>query len=82
MVIPNTGLMIDKVEILRNYHDHAVVITLSNMNKSLAGRIVDDSPDDHCVIVRDPDLVEYYETKSESLIERVYFRDMKAIDYQ
>ena len=44
--------MIGKVEILRNYHDHAIVITLS------------------------------YETKEESLLERVYFKDMKAIEYQ
>jgi len=80
--IPNTGPMIDKVQILRNFHDHAIVITLANANKSLAGRIVDDSPADHCIVVRDPDLVEYYETKKESLLERVYFRDMKAIEYQ
>ncbi len=74
--------MIDKVDILRNYHDHAIVITLSNVNERLSGRIVDDSPEDHCVIVRDPDLVEYYETKKNSLVNRVYFKDMKAIDYQ
>jgi hypothetical protein len=74
--------MIDKVQILRNFHDHAIVITLSNAKNSLAGRIVDDSPEDHCMVVRDPDLVEYYETKKESLLERVYFRDMKAIEYQ
>ena len=74
--------MIDKVEILRNYHDQAIVITLSKVNKTLAGRIVDDSPEDHCIVVRDPDLVEYYETKSQSLVERVYFKDMKAIQYQ
>jgi hypothetical protein len=82
VTIPNTGHMIDKVEILRNFHDHAVVITLSNMKKSLIGRIVDDSPVDHCVVVRDPDLIEYYETKKESLMQRVYFSDMKSIDYQ
>ena len=74
--------MINKVEILRNYHDHAIVITLANVNRTLAGRIVDDTPEDHCVVVRDPDLVEYYETKKESLIQRVYFKDMKAIEYQ
>ena len=74
--------MIDKVEILRNYHDQAIVITLSKVNKTLEGRIVDDSPEDHCIVVRDPDLVEYYETKSQSLVERVYFKDMKAIEYQ
>ena len=74
--------MINKVEILRNYHDHAIVITLSNVKDSLSGMIVDDSPDDHCILVKDPDLVEYYETKKESLLERVYFHDMKAIEYQ
>ena len=74
--------MIDKVEILRNYHDQAIVISLSNFKESLSGMIVDDSPDDHCVFVKDHDLVEYYETKEESLQERVYFKDMKAIEYQ
>lgn len=74
--------MIDKVEILRNYHDQAIVISLSNLNESLSGMIVDDSPDDHCVFVRDGDLVEYYETRKESLQERVYFKDLEAIDYQ
>jgi len=74
--------MIDKVDILRNYHDQAIVISLSNYKESLSGMIVDDSPDDHCVFVRDNDLVEYYETKEESLLERVYFSDMRTIDYQ
>ncbi len=74
--------MIDKVEILRNYHDQAIVISLSNVKESLSGMIVDDSPDDHCVLVKDPDLIEYYETKEESLLERVYFKDMKTIEYQ
>lgn len=74
--------MINKVEILRNYHDHAIIITLANMEESLSGMIVDDSPDDHCVFVKDPNLVEYYDTKSESLQERIYFKDVKAIDYQ
>ena len=74
--------MIDKVEILRNYHDHAIIVTLSNAKKPLSGMIVDHSPDDHCVLVPDPNLVEYYETKKESLVERIYFKDMKAIEYQ
>ena len=52
------------------------------MKESLSGMIVDDSPDDHCVFVKDPNLIEYYETKDESLLERVYFKDMMAIDYQ
>ena len=74
--------MIDKVEILRNYHDHAIIISLSNMEESLSGMIVDDSPDDHCVFVKDPNLIEYYETRKESLLEKIYFKDVKAIDYQ
>ncbi len=74
--------MIDKVEILRNYHNHAIIISLSNVEESISGMIVDDSPDDHCVFVKDPNLIEYYDTKRESLLERVYFKDMKAIDYQ
>ena len=74
--------MIGKVEILRNYHDHAIVITLSNVDESLSGMIVDDSPDDHCIFVKDPNLIEYYETKEESLLERVYFEDMETIEYQ
>lgn len=74
--------MIDKVEILRNYHDQAIIISLSNYKESLSGMIIDDSPNDHCVFVRDKDLVEYYETKEESLLELVYFKDLKAIEYQ
>ena len=74
--------MINKVEILRNFHDQAIVITLASMNEPLSGMIVDDSPNDHCIFVKDKDLVEYYETKEESLLERVYFKDLKTIDYQ
>ena len=74
--------MIDKVEILRNYHDQAIVISLSNINEQLSGMIVDDSPDDHCVFVKNKDLIEYYETKKVSLQKRVYFKDLKTIDYQ
>ncbi len=74
--------MIDKVEILRNYHDQAIVISLSNASEQLSGMIVDDSPDDHCVFVKNKDLIEYYETKKVSLQKRVYFKDLKTIDYQ
>ena len=74
--------MIDKVEILRNYHDQAIVISLSNINEQLSGMIVDDSPNDHCVFVKNKDLIEYYETKKVSLQKRVYFKDLKTIDYQ
>ena len=74
--------MIDRIKILRNYHDQAIIISLSNVEEVLSGMIVDDSPEDHCMLVKDHDLVEYYETKEESLLERVYFKDMRAIDYQ
>lgn len=74
--------MINKVEILRNYHDQAIIISVANKVNPLSGMIVDDSQDEYCVVVKDPDLVEYYETRSESLLEKVYFRDMKAIEYQ
>jgi hypothetical protein len=74
--------MIDKTVILRNYHDHSVIITLAHRREPISGMIVDNSPEDHCVVVKDPHVVEYYETKKDSLIERVYFKDMTAIDYQ
>lgn len=74
--------MINKTGVLRNYHDHAIIISLSDVEKSISGMIVDHSPDDHCVFVQDHDLIRYYETREESLLERVYFRDMKAIEYQ
>lgn len=74
--------MIGKIEILRKYHDHAIVITLSNMEESLSGMIVDYSPDDHCIFVKDPDLIDYYETREESLLKKIYFKDMKSIEYQ
>lgn len=38
--------MIDKVQILRKYHNHAIIITLSNVKESFSGMIVDDSPKD------------------------------------
>jgi len=80
--IPNPGKMINRTDILRKYHDHAITIKLSRARKSISGRIVDYTPEDHCVLVRDPDLVEYYETKEDSLVERIYFKDVKAIEYQ
>ena len=74
--------MINKVEILHNYHDQAIIISISNVEEALSGMIVDDSPNDHCVFVKDKDLVEYYETRSQSLSKRIYFNDLKAIKYQ
>ena len=74
--------MIHKNDILRNFHDQAIKITLLNKEEKLSGMIVDDSPADHCKFVEDPNLVEYFETRKESLLHRVYFKDMKAIEYQ
>lgn len=74
--------MISKVDILRNYHDQAIIVTLANEDKSLSGRIVDDTPDDHCVLVKDPDVVQYYDTRDQSLLEVIYFKDVTAIEYQ
>ena len=73
--------MISKVEILRNYHDHAIIITLFDIQESLSGMIVDDSPDDHCIFVKNPDLIEYFETKKQSVLERIYLKDMETIEY-
>lgn len=74
--------MINNLDILRNYHDQAIIITLSDVKESLSGMIVDDSHKDYCIFVRDSDLVEYYETRKKSLMKRVYFKDLKAIQYQ
>lgn len=74
--------MINKNDILRNYHNHAIIIQLADEKELLSGMIVDDTPDDHCIFVKGPNLVEYYETREESLKERIYFKDVTAIDYQ
>ena len=74
--------MINKVDILRNYHNQAIIVTLSNEDESLSGRIVDDTPDDHCVLVKDPDVVQYYDTRDQSLLEVIYFKDVAVIEYQ
>ena len=74
--------MINKIEILRNYHDQAIKIKLADKDEALSGMIVDDTPIDHCKFVENPNLVEYYETREESLLHRVYFKDMKSIEYQ
>ena len=50
---------INKTDILRNYHDQAIVITLADRNETLSGMIVDDTPADHCIFVKDPNLVQY-----------------------
>jgi hypothetical protein len=74
--------MINRVDILRNYHDQKIIITLANAEESLSGMFVDYSPKDHCVFVKDQDLVDYYDTRDETLKEKVYFKDLKDIEYQ
>lgn len=74
--------MIGIVDILRNYHDQAIVISLSGNKEPLSGMIIDDSHKDYCIFVRNQDLIEYYETRKKSLLKRVYFKDLKNIDYQ
>jgi hypothetical protein len=75
-------MTINRTEILRNYHNQAIVIKLTNSKEALSGMIVDDTPEDYCIFVEDPNLVQYYETREESLMERIYFKDMKIIEYQ
>ena len=74
--------MINRVDILRKYHDQKIIITLANVDESLSGMILYDSPRDHCVFVKDQDLVEYYDTHDDMLKEKVYFKGLKAIEYQ
>jgi hypothetical protein len=74
--------MINRTDILRNYHNQAIIIKLANKKEALSGMIVDDTPEDYCIFVKDPYLVEYYETREESLLERIYFKDMTIIEYQ
>lgn len=75
-------MRIDKYEIWRKYIDHAIVITKSGEEDPLAGMIVDDKSDEYCGFVKTPNLIEYYETRSDSLVEKIFFKDVKAIDYQ
>jgi len=74
--------MINRTEILRNYHNQAIIIRLANREDALSGMIVDDTPKEYCIFVEDPNLVEYYETREESLFEKIYFKDVKIIEYQ
>ena len=60
--------MIDKFEVRQNYHNQAIIISLMTED-NLFGVIIDDSPDDYCRFVRNPNLREYKETKKESLVE-------------
>ena len=72
--------MIDKFEIRQIYHNKAIKITLNN-GIVLNGVIVDDMAD-HCRFVKNPNQARYRDTKDETLVEKVYFKDMKYIDFQ
>ncbi len=72
--------MIDKFEIRQSYHNKAIKITLNN-GIVLNGVIVDDAAD-HCRFVKNPNQTRYRNIKDEILVEKVYFKDMKSIDFQ
>ena len=76
------AMKIDKFEIWRKYYDHDLIITRSGEESSLTGRIVDDTADDFCGFVTNPNLVRYYETRDSGLVEKIYFKDVQSIDYQ
>ena len=72
--------MIDKSKIRQSYHNKAIKIILNN-GIVLNGVIVDDTAD-HCRFVKNPNQARYRNTKDETLVEKVYFKDMKSIDFQ
>ena len=72
--------MIDKFEIRQSYHNKAIKITLNN-GIVLNGVIVDDTAD-RCRFVKNPSQARYRDTKDESLVEKIYFKEMKSIDFQ
>ena len=72
--------MIYKFDIRQNYYNQAIRITLTN-GVVLDGVIIDDMAD-YCRFVKNLKLIRYNKTKDESLVERIYFKDMKSVDYQ
>ena len=72
--------MIYKFDIRQNYYNQAVRITLIN-GVVLDGVIIDDMAD-YCRFVKNLKLIKYNKTMDESLVERIYFKDMKSVDYQ
>ena len=72
--------MIDIFEIRQSYYNKAIKIILNN-GIVLNGVIVDDTAD-HCRFVKNPNQARYRNTKDETLVEKVYFKDMKSIDFQ
>lgn len=75
-------MRIDKFEIWRKYYDHDLIIRRTGEESSLSGRIVDDTSDDFCGFVTNMNLVQYYETRDSTLVEKIYFKDVKSIDFQ
>ncbi len=71
--------MIDVTDSRENYHNRAIKITLKN-GIVLHGVIVDNTAG-YYRIVKKPNLDRYKSTKDDSLVEKVYFKDMKSIDY-
>ncbi|MCK4992267.1 MAG: hypothetical protein KAS29_17335 [Bacteroidales bacterium] len=71
--------MIDVTDIRENYHNRAIKITLKN-GIVLHGVIVDNTAG-YYRFVKKPNLDRYKSTKDDSLVEKVYFKDMKSIDY-
>ena len=72
--------MIYKFDIRQNYYNQTIRITLTN-GVVLDGIIIDDMAD-YCRFVKNLKLIKYNKTKDESLVERIYFKDMKSVDYQ
>ena len=72
--------MIDKFYIRQNYQNQAIKITLTN-GIVIDGVIIDDSAD-YCRFVKNPNLHRYRDTSDENIVEKVYFKDMRSIDYQ
>ena len=71
--------MINADDVRQNYHNKPVLITLAS-KIILHGVIIYDTAD-YCRFVKNPNLIEYKETKRESLVEKIYFKDIKAIDH-
>ena len=72
--------MIDIFDLRQNYFNQPVRITLAN-GVVLYGVILNDVAD-YCRFVKNWKLIEYNKTKDESMVEKVYFKDMKSVDYQ
>ncbi len=70
----------DRFTIRKYFNNQAITITLVN-GIILHGLILRDESH-YCVFVKNINLKEFQETKSESLTEKIKFKDIKSIDYQ